>query len=218
MSALRFRLGLASLLVLGLLLASSNPAWAAVTHWVNDDDPNGGGYDPPGTSCADPGYPTISMAVLAAVSADTIRVCDGMYLDNVILAKSLTLLGAQTGVNACGRVASESTVTPLNAVMATLTLQAGSLGSIIDGFTFLGGAFPGGSGFSGAIESTGGPIDNLEILNNRIRGFTRGSGVFLNNNGINITARQNEIDGTTPLSSTWTRTTSTGSGSPTTAS
>src|SRR5207245_11734535 len=33
-----------------------------------------------------------------------------------------------------------------------------------------------------------------QLLNNRIRGFT-GNGVFLNDNGINITANQNEVDG-----------------------
>jgi hypothetical protein len=197
MSELRFRLGLASVLVLGFLVASSNPAWAAVTHWVNDNDPNGGGYAPPGTSCTDPGYPTISMAVAAALSGDTIRVCDGTYVENVMLPKSLALLGAQAGVNACGRVATEANVTPLVPTTPTLTLLGGSAGSIVDGFTFLGGAFPGGGGMSGSIESTGGPIDNLQILNNRIRGFTSGSGVFLNNSGINITANQNEIDGTT---------------------
>lgn len=42
-------------LVFGFLIASSTAA-SAVTRWVNDDDPNGGGYAPPGTSCTDPGY------------------------------------------------------------------------------------------------------------------------------------------------------------------
>src|SRR6185436_8183651 len=62
----------------------------------------------------------------------------------------------------------------------------------IDGFTFLGG--------SRAIESINGPLDNLQILNNRILGFTN-SGVFLNDNGINITVDQNDIDGTAKVGS-----------------
>jgi len=62
-------------------------------------------------------------------------------------------------------------------------------GSIINGFTFVGG-----TGL-GSIRSTSGPINDIQLLNNRIRGFT-GNGVFLNDNGINITVNQNEIDGT----------------------
>src|SRR5687768_10946821 len=70
---------------------------AATTHWVNDDDPNGGGYAPPGTSCLNPGYATIGAAVGPAVSGDTIMVCAGTYTENIVLNESLTLLGAQFG-------------------------------------------------------------------------------------------------------------------------
>jgi hypothetical protein len=175
---------------------SAAPSLGPADHWVNDNDPNGGGYAPPGTSCTNPGYPRIQDAVNAASSGDTIQVCVGMYIENDTLKKNLTLLGAQVGVDARGRADSESVVTPFIPANATLELQAGSRRSIIDGFTFFGGAFADGSGHLGAIESTGGPIDSLQILNNRIRGFTAGSGVYLNNNGINITVSQNEIDGT----------------------
>jgi len=118
-----------------------------------------------------------------------------MYVENVFLNKSLALLGAQASVDARGRVASESVVMPLIATTETLELRSGSTDSIINGFTFLGGSFSSGAGH-GAIESTGGPIDGLQILNNRIREFTAGSGVFLNDTGINITVNQNDIDGT----------------------
>jgi hypothetical protein len=187
-----FGLGFVSVIVFGFVLLSSSAALAATTHYVNDTDPNGGGYSPPGTSCTDPGYPTITAAVAAAVSGDTIRVCDGTYTENVVLAKSLTLLGAQAGIDACGRVASESIFKPLIPTDGTLELRTGSAGSIINGFDFVGG-----TGL-GSIRSSSGPIDALQILNNRIRGFT-GNGVFLNDNGINITANQNEIDGTMKL-------------------
>jgi hypothetical protein len=179
-------------LVFGFVLAGSNAALAATTRWVNDNDPNGFPYAPPGTSCNDPGYSTIGAAVAAAVSGDTIMVCDGTYTENVVLNKSLILLGAQASVDACGRSASESIVTPLIPTNGTLELQTGSAGSIVDGFTFLGG-----TGL-GSIRSSSGPIDGLQLLNNRVRGFT-GNGVFLNDNGINITANQNEIDGSSKL-------------------
>jgi len=175
-------------LVFGFLLLSSTAA-SAVTHWVNDDDPNGGGYVPPGTSCNDPGYSTVGAAVTAAVSGETIMVCAGTYTENVVLTKSLALLGAQATVAACGRIASESILMPLIPTNGTLEFQTGSAGSIINGFTFVGG-----TGL-GSIRSTSGPINDIQLLNNRIRGFT-GNGVFLNDNGINITVNQNEIDGT----------------------
>jgi hypothetical protein len=142
------------------------------------------------TDCnaSNPAYPTISAAVAAASSGDTIKVCPGTYLENVVLAKRLTLLGAQEGVDARGRASpDESVVTPLVATTRTLELQTGSAASIINGFTFLGG--------TRAIESTTGPINDLQLLNNRILGFT-GNGVFLNDNGINIIVNQNDIDGT----------------------
>jgi hypothetical protein len=173
----------------------STQARAAATLWVDIDSMAG----PNNCSETTAAYPTITMAVgAAAPSGDTIMVCPGTYTENVVLSKSLTLNGAQFGVDARGRTAaSESIVIPMTVTTATLELQAGSIGSTIDGFTFLGGAFSGPtSGHFGAIESTGGPIDGLQILNNRIRGFTAGSGVFLNNNGINITVNQNDIDGT----------------------
>src|SRR2546426_456050 len=122
---MRFRPSrLAAALVFGFLLVSSTAA-LATTLWVNDP-PNT--YSPPGTSCTSPGYPTIGAAVAAAVSNDTIMVCDGTYTENVILNKSLTLLGAQFGVDACGRPATESIVTPLIPTNGTLELQTGSAG------------------------------------------------------------------------------------------
>src|SRR5207244_3347967 len=54
------------------LLSSSG-----TTHWVNDDDPNGGLYASPGTSCNNPGYATVTDAVTAAQSGDRINVCPG---------------------------------------------------------------------------------------------------------------------------------------------
>jgi hypothetical protein len=162
---------------------------AAATTRVVDDDGMGSVAD-----CNDstPAFLSISAAVIASSSGDTIKVCPGTYVENVVLNKSLTLLGAQSGVDARGRIATESIVTPLVATVRTLELQAGSAGSIIDGFTFLGG--------SRAIESTTGPINDIQTLNNRIQGFT-GSGLFLNDNGINITIDKNDIDGTAKVGS-----------------
>jgi parallel beta-helix repeat protein len=53
------------------------------THWVNDDDPNGGLYVPPGRNCKDPGYAKIQQAVDASAPGDTILVCPGTYTEQV---------------------------------------------------------------------------------------------------------------------------------------
>jgi hypothetical protein len=77
-----------------------------------------------------PGYPTIGAAVTAAVSGDTIMVCEGTYNENVVLSESLTLLGAQAGNPVAGRTFSgvgESTVNGLFTVQMTLVT--------IDGFS-----------------------------------------------------------------------------------
>jgi hypothetical protein len=131
---------------------------------------------------------TIQGAIDAATSGDTIVVAAGNYPENLVLDKDLTLNGAQAGVDACGRIASESVITASGTL---LTLVTGSAGSVIDGFTFSGG--------TRQIESASGPIDNVQILNNIFVGFT-GNGVFLNDNGVDITVSQNSIDGTSQAS------------------
>ena len=152
---------------------------ASAATWVVDDDL---------VQCPAANFTSIQAAINVAASGDTIDVCPGTYRENLVLNKSLTLLGAQDGVNACGRVATESILRPplLNPASLILELDTGSAGSIIDGFSFVGG--------TRAIESDTGPIDNLQILNNRVVEFTN-AGVFLNDNGLNITVNQNEIDG-----------------------
>ena len=140
-------------------------------------------------SCVNPGgtggcYASIQAAINAATPGATILVAPGTYTENLTLNKSLTLRGNQAGVSACGRSASESIVTAASGTL--LTLVSGSAGSVIDGFTFSGGAR--------GIESGSGPLNNIQILNNRVVGFT-GNGIFLNDPGTDITVNQNSIDG-----------------------
>jgi parallel beta-helix repeat protein len=63
------------------LLLSSDPT----TRWVNAVDPNGPPYSSPGTSCNNPGYPTIQAAVTDASSGDRINVCPGTYTEQVTI-------------------------------------------------------------------------------------------------------------------------------------
>jgi hypothetical protein len=94
-------------------------------------------------------------------------------------------------------VATESIITPASAARA-LELQGGVASSIIDGFTFSGGTFV---GTSGLIESTGGPLNNLQIINNRFVSFP-GRAVNLNDTGTDITVNQNSINGASNTAAT----------------
>ena len=77
------RLGLSLALVLGALLAGSNVALAnGTTRWVNG---SGTVFMPPGTSCNQPGYLTIQLAVNAAAPYDRINVCPGTYTEQVTI-------------------------------------------------------------------------------------------------------------------------------------
>ncbi len=125
------------MLTFSVLLAGQ--AWAA-TRWVNDNDPNGGGYAPPGTSCNDPGYATIQAAVTAASTGDTIMVCPGLYAEQVQINKTLTLLGAQAGVDARTRpfvVANESIIDHPCGPVQIMANQV-----VLDGLTVQGSVLP----------------------------------------------------------------------------
>jgi hypothetical protein len=82
-SGLSRRLALVAVVATGLLFAQE--ASAATTHWVNV---NGSSFTPPGTSCNDPGYPTIQSAVNAAISGDVVNVCPGTYRENIVIGTS----------------------------------------------------------------------------------------------------------------------------------
>ncbi|TXT37696.1 MAG: hypothetical protein FD138_589 [Planctomycetota bacterium] len=134
-------------------------------------------------------FSTITAAIaVAAASGDTINVADGSYSENVALGKSVTIRGNQYGVTARDRAATETLLTPSVTTAAALTLQVGVAGSIIDGLTFSGGTA------AAQLESISGPLDGLQLLNNRFISFTN-KAVNLNDNGRNVTVSQNVFDG-----------------------
>lgn len=136
-------------------------------------------------------YQTITDGMAGTLTGGTVSVAAGTYAGGFTLNRRLLVRGSQTGVAACGRVvgapspATESIIS--GGVGAQITLATGCANGAIDGFSIIGG--------TKGIESTSGPLTNLQISNNHIAGFTV-SGTFLNDSGDDITLNQNNLDGT----------------------
>jgi hypothetical protein len=155
------RISFPSVVVFALSVLLTGPAWAATTHWV---DPAAASA-PPGTGCGiSAGYTTIQAAVNAAPPGDTIRVCDGTYIEiapgPLTINKTLTLLGAQNGVDARSRVGAESIVTDPQGTFITAN------NVVIDGFTFQNSVV---AAFTGYGIAMGAGTTGTRILNNIIQ-------------------------------------------------
>src|SRR5438270_68060 len=88
---------LAALAVAGLMAIWPQTAGAASTLVVDDD----GMATVANCDATTPAYVTITAAIAAANPGDTIKVCPGLYNEQVMVNKdNLTLLGAQAGVDA----------------------------------------------------------------------------------------------------------------------
>src|SRR3990172_9529762 len=156
-TAMRRLLVLAALALVTSLMAlgAADTGVAQTTHWVNDDDPNGGGYTPPGTDCTDPGYSTVSAAIGAAIAGDTMNVCPGTYPEQLIIDKPLTV--QSTG---------GPTVTTVGANIYLVWIRASNV--TLDGFTITNPNDMSGADNSAIICTGAGAISNIKILNNII--------------------------------------------------
>lgn len=128
--------------------------------------------------CAGAQYATISAAVAAAASGDTIKVCAGIYGEHVDISKpNLTLEGVAAGHTAVGRSGAASTISNAG---GDITIEASANGTTIDGFTIANSITDNADGINDFGGSSG-----LTLVNNIIK---------LNAVGINL---QNP-DGTQP--------------------
>ena len=122
----------------GLIVLGTGLAAHADTLWVDAAAASAAPGSGCGTAAA---YATINAAIAASPGGDTIQVCPGTYVENVIVNKpNLTLLGAKAGIPAgpdavpAGRGTGESVIQPASGTGISCPPQAGS-SCIIDGFT-----------------------------------------------------------------------------------
>ncbi len=154
------------LAVLGLVALGSSSVSAATTRWVNEFDTS---PNPPGTSCADAGYMTISAAVAAAIPGDTIKVCPGTYPEQVMINKTLTLKGAQAGVDARTRAFVPANEAIIDHPCGPVQIEADDV--TLDGFTVQGSTLPDPCFIAGIWTNPGfsGTQGGHQILNNIVQ-------------------------------------------------
>ena len=118
-------------------------------------------------------YGTIQDAISDASDGGVVNVWPGIYLENVLVNKPLSLRGAMAGFNPVnGRAGSESIVDGVTS--HAITIGTGVENVTIDGFTVTISSKP--SNAQGAGILIGKNTKNIEIVNNIIENITDGGG------------------------------------------
>ena len=170
-------------LTTGALMFAALPAKAQTTVVVDDD----GRATPTNCGASAVTHDTIQEGVDAAVDGDTVKVCPGLYEENVNVAESLIIKGAKAGVDAKTRTvnpANESVVHSANPDLPIFMLQAD--GIVLNGFLVEGNT-------NNAGIQTSPTFSGYQILNNVVRNNV--FGIYLHSGGpTNTLVRRNLLD------------------------
>jgi hypothetical protein len=151
--------------------------------------------DPAGNdsnTCMAPGPTTACMTITGAMGKaapnDTIHVAIGLYNEQVQITKTLTLLGAQAGVDARTRSGAESTI---DNACGPVQIMANSV--VLDGFTVQGSTLSDPCFIAGIWTNPGfsGTQGGHQILNNIVQNNV--SGIELDNTGAIPTLVQHNL-------------------------
>ncbi len=126
--------------------------------------------------CLDPAVPclTIGHAIQVANPGESIFVAQGTYTENPNVSKPLSLLGGYEASGWTRDIAAYETIVDGNQNGTVVTLQGGSEGAVLDGFTITGGS---GEEAGGVEADHGGiTIRSCSIQNNMADGSPHHSG------------------------------------------
>ena len=152
-----------------LLLLVPGAASAATTRIVDDN-----------LACPGATFTTIQAAVNTAIAGDTVKVCAGSYVETVTVNKTLTIQGAQMGVDARTRVAVAGTESVVAGPGGGFNVSANNVS--INGFTIKNAA-----GSTGITLNTG--FNGSKVTNNIIKNNT--IGIYANSSGAGQTKVSN---------------------------
>jgi hypothetical protein len=132
-----FGMLLALVLVLGFSLVTATPVAAhpGTTYYVSTAGNDASGNGTPGNP-----WRTIQYAIGQVGANDTITVAAGLYKENIVIDKSLTLKGAQAGVDARTRSGAETIIEPDKEETGISIMTAADRVVVIDGLTVQNGA------------------------------------------------------------------------------
>lgn len=122
-----------TLVLVGMMMFGVGTTRAAGTWYVATTGSDANDCLSPGTACQ-----TIQAAINKASPGDTINVAAGTYNEQVQVNKTLTLKGAQAGVNARTRVPGTESI--IDHVCGPVQILADNV--VLDGFTVQGSTLP----------------------------------------------------------------------------
>jgi hypothetical protein len=155
-----FGMLLALALVLGFSLVTATPVAAhpGTTYYAST-----AGNDASGSGTAGNPWRTIQYAIGQVSANDTIVVAAGLYQENVVIDKSLTLKGAQAGVDARNRSGAETIVEPDKEETGISIMTAADRVVVIDGLTVQNGAH--GITTPAPVMAANISVRNVRVLN-----------------------------------------------------
>jgi hypothetical protein len=165
-----------SALAIAVAFVTIGASAAQAANWYVDpagNDSNTCTAPGPASACK-----TITAAIGKASAGDTINVAIGLYNEQVQITKTLTLLGAQNGVDARTRSGAESTI---DNACGPVQIMADKV--VLDGFTIQGSTLPDPCFLAGIWTNPGfsGTHGGHQILNNIVQNNI--SGIELDNDG-----------------------------------